>query len=284
MTIRIGLIGALCPLLVLLAGCGPQQRSKGAGASGKALKVEANPDLGLELINQLDGQQQKAYDFLRQPFDKAVTLPENPDPETQKVLDYLKEDWDDVPFADNQKGPNGTRYMHMAQIETTAGMINMELTRMANNAPNLIRCFIILARRGFFDGRPITLAKEFLHIGGDDAPELFHVDAYTWDVPVRGGVLFAAAADGKCSPTRLLLSYKDALEPDATKALAGGTLGAGDNQLLEEIAQQLVKDPTSVTIKSITIITRENALFRIEQGPLLPKLNPDGKPAPPMIQ
>ena len=268
----------LVPLTLFVVGCGERVMPKGSGASGQLAggQVESKENLGLDKLNELSEDQQRAADYLQQPFDRVVEKGS-----AEKAYDIVKSRWDTIPIV---QVPEDKRYSYAARVETDAGNVTFSLA--SDVVPNIARSFIALAESGYFDNQPIQLVGGLPVAGPPDGESGVLLEAkYFVRPPAAGSILLLTDSKGKLSATRFGMAYQDMPNLFKKATTFGLVYASTGRATLGKIAAAVKAKPGSVTIKSIEIIKREEPLFASMSGdPTLPPLDANGLPTGAFIQ
>ena len=268
---RITLWGLAC--VIVLIGCDPQSMPKGAGASGKASVAGLKPerDAGLELINRLtDPADQRGFDWLHQPFDKAVTLNDPTDPD---LIKRLQADWDKYRFGDIVQGK---RYTYLLTIETSVGPLTIVLAEAG--APNLCRNMMALSELNAFEGKKFQLSNGIAVADAASEPPpytLLPQNEVFVGVPPTIGMLVAFVKDGSVEGTRFGIVLQDGLE--STGQWCGVGFSRRGDTAAGKLGEALKNDPDSVTIgKTSFVAPSPRPLFQADGKLDLPPIDEAG--------
>lgn len=263
------------------AGCGPDVKPRGTGASGRLTAAVKDPDLGYELINKLAPSQQPRFDWLHQPFDKVIH--KGPVEPPADLWSKLQEEWKKLPFADVT---DNRRYQYQARVITSAGTITLAFSD--GYAPNHVRNFLILAQLGYFDGKTFEIDGKLALCGTPTGKPLFWMEPEIY-TGFRGaaGVVAALNVEGKSPGTQFALLL-DRVSPGQASSLSlfGGSMAASDTPVLTKIQESAKKGAAPVKIEKIEVARKSGPLF-IDNEVALPELGPSGRPEPspsPMAQ
>lgn len=271
-------------LMILVVGCGPEEMPKGTGASGTLTQAAQSADIGLALINKLNPEQEKALQWLHQPFDQVATPTSDLSKEQSDQLEEIKNHWDEVKFAepisDPAKDINGRKYDYAAVFVTEFG--NIEIQFLGDYVPQLVRTFIIMANHGMFDGKKLYAKDGVMWIGSPDERPLFHTSTADYVTNFRQGVLFVPNEGDKAEATRfaITLSEQPALTGKATGF--GGTVPSTDMEAFGKLKAAVEKESGSVELKRVQIVSRTVPLFQTAGQVNLPRLGENGRPPRPL--
>lgn len=273
---RVGAI-ALGFCSILVAGCGPEVKARGTGASGRLVaKSEAKQgDMGLGLINRLDPKQQKSFDWLHQKLDKVVVPAASWSADKKKTFE---ESWPRLPFAD-LLGVNGNRFLYRARIATNVGILPVVL--MDAFAPNQVRSFLIEAQDGAFNGASMDVQGELAVVGvpSDKAP--YTIPAVHYPGANGGlGALVMRDINGR-NPGRQFCLMLDKPRPEHIGKLTvfGVVNDVSAKKVLEKIVASLREKNGSVRIERIEVARQTAPLF-VGKEVALPALDAEGRADP----
>lgn len=296
------------------AGCDRATRSEGdKDNNGRTLE---RPDPVEEEREQRQAACRRAIDRVQAPFQSGVTYIRRPGfPRHEEWIDEtIRSSWDETNVVDEHDGSNGALYRYYVNItlagktgpaadapETIYGTLIVEL--LGIHSPDLVRHFLVLARSGFYRGRPMRShpeAPELPFVGtafGDD-PYVFKAQRNLSppprpgsDAPLPRGSLLAlhegvagTADAGGLLATKLFLNpYGDIdedwpmREPPVIFGFAKESAMDADGhsisakEIMARLARGMEDENTSVFIKE-TRIARQAEVLRATSSPCPPEL------------
>jgi hypothetical protein len=257
-----------------LAGCGPEERPKGTGATGRLTAALPKQNIDAHLVNKLDASQQKRLEWLYQPFDKAVRLgPAKVSPEREKLL---REKWDAVLLADVT---GNKRYHYSAAFTTNLGTTTIGFAD--DYCPNHVRAFVVLAGLHYFDGKSFKLKDGFAVLETDPAAAEFTLaeEHYPGFHPNPGAIGNFIVDQRTISNSMAIIVQELPIEVGRTFNHFGGFTERMAARMITDIRETLKKKDGFVKIERVQISRQETPLF-IGEDVALPQLTDSGKPSP----
>lgn len=284
------------PSLLAIVGCGPVEQPRGKGATGTAVKPKESPNTGMALINKLEPEQSKAFEWMHRPA--ASVIKPNPGREKSEWFEKIQELWKSHVFA---RVTEGERYAYTARFVTSAGIVTVNFSDPYT--PNHVRNFILLSAGGYFDGKPLALSDDVITCG----PSLKNAD-YTllaeryspWDtvseeerqsmaaqrekepgfgeVIPQAGALMTLDEGDRSSGQQFALCARPAKSVAGRATFFGAVASPDGIAVLEKIEKELAaKKP--VLVEKVEINRRTLPLFT-ESNVQLPRLTESGRPDP----
>jgi cyclophilin family peptidyl-prolyl cis-trans isomerase len=255
---------------------------KGTGASGKMIVVAEKPNLGLEIINRLEGANLRAYQWMHQPFDKAARLKPTLSRDEKKLVESIKKLWDQINFVD--VGADRATTHFDVRIVTNQG-IELPMTFAPQYAPNHVRTFIAMAREGLFNGVELCLSKDGMQLalGPEQGTSPFTLRRpVSQRFPTRMGAFIAVPeAEYTDAGTRFAFALGTIEAKPGQFTIFGGVQEEAIEKVFRPLCDAAKAKPGSVKIAKVTATENFMQLFQAGPGPQLPKQPGDHGDEPP---
>lgn len=247
---------------------------KGTGASGTiSVQSVAKTDLGLDIINRLTPDQQRAFDWMHRPFDKVAVVRKPLTDDEAKKVEQIRQAWDGLRFANIEQDK---RLQFQIKLYTAAG--ELQFVVHSDVAPDQVRSFLVQARLGWFDHRPLRFEGNRLQFSATDGKDLFTLPLISMQMIPPPGVLCTVSEDGKLGGGT---SFNISVSPDPSlqgkvapiAMLSGGELA----KKLADLAPTLRKQAKPLLIERIEVVEHPMPLFE-RGGVQLPEVDANGRP------
>lgn len=258
--------------ILVCVGCGQEPMPKGTGASGSITGVLEEPDAGLDLINRLSPAQQKAFDFMHHPWEKAVVgVAESVSPENAALVEKVKIGWDSFPFA--RQGKDDRRFDDFAQIVTSVGSFVLEFGD--DFSPDHIRSLALLVENKRFDNVPLVEVDGVAMLGRA-TEHLYWLEPLCFRlVPTKGSLIMIKNSDNRVSATEIGICLEDQPKLKDRATILGGLVSPDDLVVIDKIRDALAEKPESVLLERIEWSRRQGPLFQTS-GARLPRMTESG--------
>ncbi|MGL5094875.1 MAG: hypothetical protein ACRDD1_04765 [Planctomycetia bacterium] len=260
-------------------GCGPQVLPKGKGASGGLSNVDEKADADVALINKLTPDQQKGFDYIHQPFDKATIPVDGLDDAAKAKLEKIRQAWAETIFAKLDEGNAGARIGYIVGVDTNLGPLGFQF--ITDHCPNITRSFVVNSILGNLNGAKFERKGDLAIFGTPAGMPLYRlaVEMHPRLPPalVPGSLVAEIDADNKVDGTRFALVLKETpLPPNAKIAIFGVNISQDGIGTLTKAEAEFAKKDGVFAIKEMTT-TKKNDVVWTQRGVNLPTIGPDGK-------
>lgn len=266
---RIAAVACLTSLTGAISGCGPKVMSKGSGASGKLIAVAEKPDLGLEIINKLDGRGLLVFNAMHLPFAKAAMVSPGLVEQDAQIVSRIQKESDQIEFMNVKANKLVSHFV--IEITTNQGLV-LPIMIAPQAAPNHSRTFVAIARNKLFDGLELRLDSGRVVFGPPTKSVAFTLNRpKAQRFPSQPGTIVAIPLKDR---TDVGGAFGIVVDPVTVKAgdwtILGSISDKSPEKVIESIRKLILEKPGQVRIKEVHVKEITQELFG-PGGPQLPQ-------------